>query len=209
MPRIKPKTHYKAQIVNGRRVKVAMTSKDVKNFIMKVNNWTAEEYRKNYDIFKNKLRAYEAIEARGGEIKKQSVVDVLYAQARAKKLHGADYEPSERMKRIMATSAYSITKGRQMARQERYIKKKQQEYKAYIDKDFEGLIAWARGSSTMIAAQIVQLVDYGTDPIKIHRGLADLATEFEKLRREQGKSIGDLVGSDDSDMAFDISPYLE
>ena len=208
--RIKAKTHYKYIQKNKERVKVAMTSREVKAFIMRINGWTAEEYQKNYDIFKNKLRAYEAVEAQGGNVKKQSVVDVLYAEAKSKELYGADYKPSEKMKRIRATSAYSITKGRKKAQEQAYLEKERKKYEGYIKKDYGGLIDWANNpkNDSVIAAQVRKLIEEGQDPIKVHAGLSALATEFERLRRDQGKYIGDYIGSDKSDMYFDVSPYL-
>ena len=40
---------------DGSYKKVQLTSKEVKAYIMKANGWTADEYRKKYDIFKNIL----------------------------------------------------------------------------------------------------------------------------------------------------------
>ena len=42
------------KIVDGEQV--ALKASEVKNFIMKVNNWNADQYQKEYDLFKNKLR---------------------------------------------------------------------------------------------------------------------------------------------------------
>ena len=39
---------------------VELTAKEVKETIMKAHGWTSAEYKKKYDIFKNKLRAYES-----------------------------------------------------------------------------------------------------------------------------------------------------
>ena len=53
----------RVKTVNGHKiqehVKVKMTSSEVKSYIMRVNNWTSEQYRKQYDLTKNKLRAYQ------------------------------------------------------------------------------------------------------------------------------------------------------
>ena len=54
--------------------KVYLTNREVKAYIMKTNNWTASQYQKQYDIFKNKLRAYESYtQAQGAKTKKESV----------------------------------------------------------------------------------------------------------------------------------------
>lgn len=216
MARIKPTIHYKATKVNGERVLKPMTRREVKAYIMKVNNWTAEQYRKQYDIFKNKMRAYEALQEAGEyKVKKQSVVDVLYYTARAKEREGVEYTPSKEMEKILSMSAYSITKGRKYATQEKYLNK---QYDALITKDFgspdsgEGLINWASGSSTPLAKKIMKLYNDGIDRLKAHQGISKLATELEKLERSNAKSQGirsDGVGSDEiSDVPVDIAPYL-
>lgn len=217
MARIKPTIHYKATKVNGERVLKPMTQREVKAYIMKVNNWTAEQYRKQYDIFKNKLRAYEAVQEAGGyKVKKQSVSDVLYYTAMAKQREGADYKPSREMEKILSMSAYSITKGRKYATQEKYLNR---QYNALISRDFgspssgEGLLNWAAGSSTPLAQKIMKLYNEGKDRMKVHQGLSKLATELEKIERRNAASQGvrsDSVGSDEiSDVPVDIAPYLE
>lgn len=52
------------KFVNGERihVRVELTSREVKAYIMKINRISSAEYKRQYDIFKNKLRAYEAFE---------------------------------------------------------------------------------------------------------------------------------------------------
>lgn len=216
MARIKPTIHYKATKVNGERVLKPMTRREVKAYIMKVNNWTAEQYRKQYDIFKNKMRAYEALQEAGGyKAKKQSVSDVLYYTARAKEREGAEYKPSKEMEKILSMSAYSITKGRKYATQQKYLNK---QYDALIKKDFgepnsgEGLLNWAAGASTPLAQKIMKLYNDGIDRMKVHQGISKIATELEKLERRNAQAQGvrsDSVGSDEiTDVPVDIAPYL-
>lgn len=214
MARIKPTIHYKATKVNGERVLKPMTQREVKAYIMKVNNWTAEQYRKQYDIFKNKLRAYEAVQEAGGyKVKKQSVSDVLYYTAMAKQREGADYKPSREMEKILSMSAYSITKGRKYATQEKYLNK---QYDALIAKDFgapnsgEGFLNFASKGSSPLCQKIMKLYNEGKDRMKVHQGLSKLATEFEKAERKNSQALGESVGSDTiSDVPVDIAPYLE
>lgn len=94
-----------------------ISNREMKRDIMKAHGWTAEQYRKQYDIFKNKLRAYESFQrAHGVEVKTQSPSVVLYKQAKSMLREGADYQPSIKMQRIQAFSAVSITKGRELAK---------------------------------------------------------------------------------------------
>ena len=63
-------------------VRIEKTSREVKNYIMKINGWTSSQYDKQYDIFKNKLRAYENYErAHGVNTKRQSPAQLLYKEA--------------------------------------------------------------------------------------------------------------------------------
>ena len=95
-----------------------ITRSEMRRTIMAANNWNAEQYRKQYDIFKNKLRFYESIQrSRGIDVETQSPQEVLYKAARAKQRFGADYEPSQEMQQIQAVTAHSISKGRQIAKQ--------------------------------------------------------------------------------------------
>ena len=129
---------------NGK--KITMSSREVKQFIMEQNGWTAETYRKQYDIFKNKLNAYESYQrSRGVAVEHQSTTALLFKEAKSKKIYGKDYKPSMKMQQIKSFSAYSITKGRQLAQGEsasarRYQAKETAKYEAYVQRRFGGLI---------------------------------------------------------------------
>ena len=209
--------HYKAIMKNGRYVKMPMTQREVKRFIMQVNNWTDEQYRKNYDIFKNKLRAYEAVQASlsGKKVYPQSPIDVLYAEAKSKKAYGEDYAPSMKMKQIQSMTAYSITKGRKMAQQEAYKEAQSEKYGKYVETRFSGLIDFARDDvatngvkAANISKTILAMMKDIKNPIDLERALSDLATKWERMRRDAKSLIGEHVGSDESDMNFDYSDYL-
>ena len=47
-------------------VRIEKTSREVKKYIMEQNGWTSSQYDKQYDIFKNKLRAFENYERQHG-----------------------------------------------------------------------------------------------------------------------------------------------
>ena len=207
--------HYKISMKGGTSHKVAMTQREVKQYIMRVNGWNETQYRKQYDIFKNKLRAYEAIQAQSKPVKPQSVVDVLYREAKAKARYGADYTPSQKMREIQATKAYSISKGRRMARQEEYLQRERERYMGYVKSRFGGLIEFARsdvetnGDGAMeVSKSIMEMVSKISNPVKLEQALSDLANEWEKSRRSAGIVNGERVGSDEADIDFDYSAYL-
>lgn len=197
--------------INGERhqVREKATPREVKAYIMKVNGWTAEEYRKKYDIFKNKLKAYESFErSRGVKVEAQSPVELLYKQAKAKQREGSDYKPSQQMQRINEFSAVSITKGRQLAQSnERYQRKVEERYNTYIEKRFGGLME--------NNAQAKEIAEKIKDPVKREKALADFADKLHEQMKESKKTAddeaipsGETAGSPDTQVDFDIDQYL-
>lgn len=197
---------------NGK--KVAMTSKEVKQYIMKQNNWTAETYRKQYDIFKNKLNAYESYQrSRGVAVEHQSTTALLFKEAKSKQFYGDEYKPSMKMQQIKSFSAYSITKGRQLAQGEtksakRYQEKETAKYEAYVQQRFGGFI-----ESNPTAQKIDAMVK---DPVKKEKALSELADKLNaKITDDEVKEEGEAIpistehyGSSD-EIDIDISKYLD
>lgn len=184
--------------------------REIKSTIMKANNWTAEEYKKKYDIFKNKLRAYESYRsAHGYKVDQQSVVELLYKQAKSKLKYGEDYKPSKQMERIQSFSALSITKGRKAAQSEAYNKRRaplynEQTYQAFedfIDKNPKAKAIWNDPNIT--------------DPVKREKALIDYANLVKAKIDAEGKAhqnetiqYGEVSGSD-VEVDFDMSEYYE
>lgn len=189
----------------GQKVKVS--AHEVKQTIMKANNWTAQEYRKKYDIFKNKLRAYESFEGK----KPESPVEVLYKQAQAKIRQGAKYKPSLKMQRIQGFTSVSITKGRQLAtantpQAQAYRQRRGQAYSDYTYKQFKGLI---KNNS-----KAKEIYDNVKDPVQRERALTDYANTLKlsiKQREDEEEAeaipFGETYGSDTA-IDFDYSDYL-
>lgn len=201
-------TFYKYTTKNGKPVQVAMTSREVKAYVMKQNGWTSEQYRKQYDILKNKTRAYESYRrSQGIKEQPQNIVKMLYTEAKAKAHYGEDYKPSEKMQQIKSFSAYSISKGRQLATQEGYQQRQSQRYEQYVSKRFEGFIRDNAG-----AQRIAQAI---TNPVMREKALSDYAdklnikiTEDQKEAEQSGIPANETYGSND-EVDFDISDYLE
>lgn len=206
-------TFYK--YVRGNKIK--MTSSEVKQFIMKQNNWTADEYRKKYDIFKNKLRAYESFKrAQGVNVEQQSVVSVLFQQAKAKQIYKGDYVPSKKMQQIQGFSAVSITKGRQYATKKKYSQRVNEKYGAYLEERFEGFIQSNKGAGRIVQAFMEDAKAKG-EPVnyaKLEKALSDYAnkvkakiTEDEKVKENEAIASGETVGSP-QEVDFDYNDYL-
>lgn len=193
------------KIVDGDQV--ALSAKEVKNFIMKVNNWNADQYQKEYDLFKNKLRTLENFEG-VPKAERESPVELLYKQAKAKKRYGADYQPSIKLQRILSTSAYSSSPKRQqqLLKNQSYVEKLQKRYQESTNKAFKGLL-----EKNPVAKEIDEKIK---DPVQREKALIDLADKLHARIDEQGVitdlggiPFGESVGSSDG-IDFDLTPYL-
>lgn len=189
--------------IKGQRVKI--TAAEQKREIMSANGWTAEQYRKQYDLFKNKLRAYESFRrAHGVDVTPQSPQELLYKAARARKNYGAAYEPSEQMKRIQSFSAVSITKGRRLAEnlESTYMKRRAATFEQSTQKSFEEFI-----NQVPKAKEIDETI---TDPVKKEEALKALAEHIKAKQKPTGEVFaGEAVGSDEAGGDFDYGDWLD
>lgn len=193
------------KIVDGEQV--ALKASEVKNFIMKINNWNADQYQKEYDLFKNKLRTLENFEV-VPKAERESPVELLYKQAKAKKRYGDDYQPSIKFQRILSTSAYSSSpkRQRQLLKNQRYVEKFQKRYEETTFKAFKGLI-----EKNPTAKEIVDKIK---DPVQREKALIDLSEALRARINEQGVitdlggiPFGETFGSPDA-IEFDLTSYL-
>lgn len=197
-------TFYKYQ--NGQRIK--MTNREVKTYIMKVNKWTTEQYNKQYDIMRNKLRAYEAYEkASGRKVTAQSTQALLFKEAKAKRRLGSEYKPSIKMQRIRSfTSVSSGKAGQRALMNQKYIERRATTYTDATYRQFRGLI-----DSNPQARYIYENVK---DPVKREQALINFANKLNAKINEHGEVIeseaipfGETYGSEDT-IDFDIEEYL-
>lgn len=192
------------QTRNG--VRVALTSREIKAYVMKERGWTSDQYTKEYDKLRNRLRAYEAYQRQSGvEVEAQSPASLLYFESRAKKREGAEYTPSLELKRIQAFP--SVSSGKALTRTlERQSETFARKYRATTDLAFAGLIA-ANPTAAEIAARV-------QDPVKREQALKALAEKLHAKQDAAGRvqassaiPFGQAVGSDDA-IDFDIEEYL-
>lgn len=196
------------KMVKGQRVE--MSSREVKAYVMKQNGWTSQQYDKQYDIFKNKLRAYENYErAHGVPTKRQSPAQVLFKEAKAKARDGANYTPSIQMQRIRQFTSVSSGKAGQRALQsESYNKRITSIYEQATNKAFEELI-----KNNAKAREINEKI---TDAVKRERALKAYADLLHARMDEEGKITAteaipyssETIGSD-YNVDFDIEAFLE
>lgn len=182
-----------------------VTARQMKAAIMAANDWTEDQYRKQYDLFKNKLRAYENYRrAHGAEVETQSPQALLYRTAKAKQREGSEYKPSLEMQRIQAFSAVSITKGKKLAQDldSQYTKNRGKTFAAITEAAFRSFI-----DQTPKAKEIADKID---DPVKREEALKALAEHVHAKQKGNGEVFaGEVYGSDDAAEDFDYSEWLD
>ena len=192
------------QTRNG--VRVALTAREIKSYVMKERGWTSDQYSKEYDKLRNRLRAYEAFQRQSGvSVEAQSPASILYFESRARRREGAEYQPSLELQRIK--SFPSISSGKALGRAlERRSETFARRYAETTSKIFAPLIA-----ANPTAAEIAERV---ADPVKRERALIDLATKLHARQDAAGRvqsssaiPFGQAVGSDEA-IDFDIESYL-
>lgn len=180
-------------------------AREIKQTIMRANNWTEDQYRKQYDLFKNKLRAYESFrKAHGAKVETQSPQELLYRQAKAKERYGEDYTPSREMQRIASFSAVSITKGRRLAQdfESTYSKRRAAEYEETTKAQFGGFI-----EETPKAQEIITKI---SDPVLREEALKDLAEYVHAKQAPDGEIMrGETYGSDEAADDFSVEAWLD
>ena len=189
-------------------VEVAIRPSEIKQTIMRANNWTEEQYRKQYDLFKNKLRAYENFRrTHGASVETQSPQEVLYKQARTKLREGAAYEPSNEMKRIESFSAVSITQGKRLAanKESEYSRRRAAQFEATTQQQFKDFI------EQNPTAQAIMNDPNITDPVKREEALKKLADQVHAKQTPTGEVVpsGETFGSDEAIDDFDFSEFYE
>ena len=173
---------------------------------MKERGWTSDQYSKEYDKLRNRLRAYEAFQRQSGvSAEAQSPASILYFESRARKREGAEYQQSLELQRIK--SFPSISSGKALGSAlERRSETFAHRYAETTSKVFAGLIA-----ANPTAAEIAERV---TDPVKRERALIDVAAKLHARQDAAGRvqassaiPFGQAVGSDEA-IDFDIESYL-
>ena len=192
------------QTRNG--IRVALTAREVKSYVMKERGWTSEQYNKEYDKLRNRLRAYEAFQRQSGvEVETQSPASLLYFESRARKREAAEYQPSLELQRIQ--SFPSVSSGKALKSMlERRSETFARRYRDITDRIFAGLI-----EANPTASEIAQKVQ---DPVKREEALKALAKKLHAKQDAAGRvqatsaiPFGQAVGSDVA-LDFDIEAYL-
>lgn len=114
-----------------------LTAREQAKKVREWTGWTREQYNKQYDILRNKVRAYEkATGAKKGSI---NVSDILARDARARffaKRYGEPYQPTAEYEAIQKAS--SVSSGRKPS--QRSVERITQAAYDRVNKQFAGVI---------------------------------------------------------------------
>lgn len=186
------------QIYQTRKgVRVALSAREVKSYVMKVRGWTSEQYSKEYDKLRNRLRAYEAFQRQSGvSIEAQSPAHLLYFESKARKREGKEYRRTIELERIY--SFPSISSGKALTKRlEKDTANFQEIYFIGTVEKFAGFI-----NKNPKAAEIFAKID---DPVKLEQALTDYANklyaQIKQYKEDQDTAaipFGAAIGSDSS-----------
>lgn len=182
---------------------VALTAADARKDIMSWTGWSKEHYRKQYDIFKLKLRSYE--ELYGGA--KQSPLEFMWKYYKASTTPG--YRPSTQMQIILSTPAYS-TKTRAKAIERKLSKgtdfsAEEKTLRDMVIQDFNALID--------ASVELNNMVEQIKNPYKLLRFLKTYAKELhaqQAILRKQQEGARGSIGYEETNaiMLKDLEKYL-
>ena len=201
--------NYKRPMKYAKGGATPLSPKAVKEYVMKVHGWTSEQYVKERDILKNKLRAYESLtRAQGGNVESQSPSTLLYKQARAMKKYGVDYKPTAQLRAIEATPAYSISKGRKTADKPESAGYKR--FSSRIEKQVKSDFAQFIKEHPQAGAIVEK---YSGNGVKLKEALKSYANQVKAVSKNGVPSggttpelFGEVVGSPDK-VEFDYDAF--
>ena len=176
--------------------------------IAQLRNWSKARTQREIERLNYGLRKLRKLEGER-EFNKQSGLQLLYAITKSKKRYGEEYKPTESVKliyKILPKQRKRMDKKRQAIRNIR--KQTINLFKQRTQNQFNEFI-----KVNETAQEIVKKIK---DPVKRDKALADLANKIKVKRNEQEiierESIipisNEIVGSDTTDIDFDIDDYL-
>lgn len=187
------------KVVKGK--KVEMSASEVKSKIMQMKGWSELEYKRQYNLLRNRTRNYEKFSREsGGKEEHQNIQHMIYFEAKREKQK--DYTPSIKMQMIKSFSAQSTSK----SFSPRTRAKMENAYENAVNRRFAGLI-----SKNEKAREIAEKI---TNPVARDRALADFANTLHLKMKKSGEAesksaipYGQKIGSTES-FDFDYSAYL-
>ena len=175
--------------------------------IAQLRNWSKARTQREIKRLNYGLRKLRKLEGER-EFNKQSGLQLLYSITKSKKRYGEEYKPTESVKLL-----YKILpkKRKVVSEKKPAIKTRKHTINLYRRKTFNQFREFIVANKK--AQEIVKKIK---DPVKRDKALADLASKIKAKRNEQERiereSIipisNEIVGSDTTDIDFDIDDYL-
>ena len=175
--------------------------------IAQLRNWSKVRTQKEIKRLNYGLRKLRKLEGER-DFNKQSGLQLLYSITKSQKRYGEEYKPSESVRFLykILPKKRKVVSGKQPTTKTR--KHTINLYRQRTFNQFREFIA-----ANKIAQEIVKKIK---DPVKRDKALSDLANKIHAKRNEQERiereSIipisNEIVGSDTTDIDFDINDYL-
>lgn len=171
-----------------------LTPSDVKQTIMRGFGVTKDEYKRFYNLFRNRYVNYQKfVKQQTGKAPLQSTTEILYRQAQARIKHGTNYNPSDTIRLIMqfsstSTGRYNTGSKESLKRANRVAKRGIEAFTQLID-------------TSPLAHEIYEKSP--NDFVAVER----LKTFAERLHKKQAGGSGiptaNIIGSDDTSIWID------
>ena len=175
--------------------------------IAQLRNWSKARTQREIKRLNYGLRKLRKLEGER-DFNKQSGLQLLYSITKSKKRYGEEYRPSENVRFLykILPKKRKVVSGKQPA-----IKTRKHTINLYRKRTFNQFREFIAANKK--AQEIVKKIK---DPVKRDKALADLANKIKAKRNEQERvereSIipisNEIVGSDTTDIDFDIDDYL-
>lgn len=187
--------------VNGQAVK--MSAKEIKSYTLKVRGWTSEQYKKYYDILKNKTRSYEAFAREAGfEIETISVAELIYYESKGIERVGSKYT-TPKLKLIK--SFQSISSGKTLKSKLKDEKFKSKIYKNQLKSLIDKFGYLASSNDTIYKLVYETLYDFDgneINPFLREKMILDFLVKYKKPTKKK-KQANAIPVEDFSDGSYE------
>jgi hypothetical protein len=161
-----------------------LSGREIKARTMAATGWTSEEYQKQYDILRNKVRAYE--KTTGASVGK--VNEFLYKEQAAKARYGAGYKQSALTRAVRETE--SVSSG--AAAQAKAAARLESKARTRIFKDYERLAAKYKPVGELIKDAKANPEKYTAAELRQRLGTA--AKELEEYQKTKAQETAGRTG---------------
>lgn len=176
--------------------------------------WNEQEYRKNYDLYKNRLRAFEEVTGLKAQGKQTSPLQSLFDQAAARlaaQRANKPYKEKQLYKDIWATQAYSLSKAARIFDPTANTQQRQKweaSYNAQTNEDFKELIAHINASPNQKLKDLLKDIN-ALPPFQRRKALEALAHKMDEAAKKRSADQDDEMPANSSDIVpdFNIDDY--